>query len=374
MAYSDAVKNLKQALESYSSEEEKLTALYKSAIADAEKQHSASLGRIERQYSADRNAAYSDTLREERNLFNLLSQRGLGSSGEAAQAKLNSNVVLANRLGALERGKADSVLDLDLELSNTKTNLLKEEAAKKGELGEKKTKLASDIAKIELERENAEKELKAKYDYLEASKKASEKKEEAAAEQVVGYVPEVTASELAKQLIKSSAENEKYIVTDTDKYRIYKYLGDLKSLYDINEKYYNDLIFALEGYGYEAGNDHDNRIFVICTDANQYYNKRYNEYYDRDILFGMSDDSARYQAGKSARQELLKYIYDKCDTVKDFRICCLNVGIPSPEITAFLNSQDTDSKSDSAKGSATSKTAGKVGDKQHNNTSWSYRV
>ena len=383
MAYSDAIKKLKDALKGYSAEEEKLASLYKTAVEDAEKQHAASLERIEKQYSSDRNTAYSDTAREERNLFNRLSQRGLGSSGEAAQAKLNSNVVLANRLGALARSKNDSVLDLELGLSSTKTELLKEEAQKRGELGEKKNRLASDIAKIELDRETAANELKAKYDYLEASKNTSDKngtssgdKEEAPsdeAETVVGYVPEVSASELAKQLIKSAAYDERYITTETDRHRIDKYLLELKSIYNINEDYYNDLVFALEGYGYEAGDESDKRVSVITVDAEEYYNKRYNDYYDQFILFGMTDNSARLQADKTAKLRMLEYTYDRCKTVEEFRKCCLTVGIPPKEIGEFLESDYAKPKTNADKKEYTGRKPYKAGDVIHSNNSWDYR-
>lgn len=347
MAYSNAVNDLKKALNSYSAEEEKLTALYQSAIADAEKQHAASLERIEKQYASDRNTAYSDTVREERNLFNLLSQRGLGSSGEAAQAKLNSNVVLANRLGALEKSKADSALELDLGLSNTKTSLLKEEAAKKSELGERKNNLASEIAKLELDRETAANELKAKYDYLEASKKESEEKKEEENKETVGYVPEVSASELAKQLVKSATSDGKYIDTDNDVYRINKYLLELQSRYDINEDYYNDLVIALTAYGYESISESDKRYSVISVIANKYYNTWYDQYYNDNIDFGMDDRSARLQAEKGARLKMFRYAYERCKTIDEFRKCCLKIGVPSTEITEFLKRDDIEPKKQS---------------------------
>ncbi|MBO5768263.1 MAG: hypothetical protein J6R49_07000 [Clostridia bacterium] len=90
MAYYNAKQRLKELLGSYSAEEEKLGRIYKTALENAENSYKASLDAARAEAERKRSRAIGDNAQNEREYMELLATRGLGFSGEAAQAKLNS--------------------------------------------------------------------------------------------------------------------------------------------------------------------------------------------------------------------------------------------------------------------------------------------
>ena len=151
MAYSDITNSLKSLLEEFSAEEEKLSKLYQTALNNAEASHRNAVESLNAQYEDSRKQVYSDNLRDERNTNTLLAERGLGFSGEAAQAKLNSNIILANRLGALERENLTNAASLELEHAERMNTFSLEQAEKIGSLNDKRNQFRLDIASLEQE-------------------------------------------------------------------------------------------------------------------------------------------------------------------------------------------------------------------------------
>lgn len=384
MGYSDQIDILKKALDGYSEEENKLSALYKTAIENAEKAHMERKRQLEEQYYHDRNTAYADNAKAERNTFNTLAARGLGFSGEAAQAKLNSNISLANRLGALAREKLNAEAGYNLELADNISNLSIEESEKTADLMKHKNDLNASIAGMELERETGEAE-RAADEESENKKLAAEKEAlqlqiqadkdlqaaELAAErdmfdaelaakyyssgssggsgngsagnttaeeeeQSVGYTPEISAKELAKQLV-NSATGGNLIDGATHEYMVNKYLLQLRTNYDINPDYYDELIFMLKAYGYEEISEPEMRVQVISTEAEAYYSNMYDELYDQYVVSGLGEESARSKAISDSAEKRFDYIYNRCENLTEFRMCCLKLGISSREIQEYIN-------------------------------------
>ncbi len=174
MAYYDQINILKNALNGYSAEEEKINALYKTAKENAQKETQEAKKQLDRQYYRDRNEVYADNARDERNFNNALAERGLGFSGEAAQAKLNSNIILNNRLGQLIREKNEASNQYDIELGKTISSLSMEEAAKLNEMLQSKNNLNAQIAEMELKKETDDADRQAEKD-MQADKLAAEK-------------------------------------------------------------------------------------------------------------------------------------------------------------------------------------------------------
>lgn len=164
MAFSDTIEQLKNALNDYSPQEQELTNLYNTAISNAEKEAKAAKKEINQQYYYDRNQAYSDNTLGLRNTNQSLSARGLGFSGEAAQAQLNSNITLNARLGQLSRDKNKALRDKDFALEQTKSQLSMEKAAKLNEYIQHRNQLQAQIAQLELEKETADKDRQAEID------------------------------------------------------------------------------------------------------------------------------------------------------------------------------------------------------------------
>ena len=481
MAYTDQINSLKEALNSYSAEEEKLSALYKTAIENAEKAHQTAKAQLEAQYDIDRNAVYADNARSERNFNNLLAGRGLGFSGEAAQSKLNSNITLSNRLGELEREKNKGSLKLDNDLASNKIALSMEEAEKLKSILDSKNQLGADIAGMELDRENeanrlqfdreteanklawekeseanrlqAEKEalaqqiladkqtladklnaeqqalaekLKAEqaanYAKLQADKEAkaaelqAEKdmlaiklqaeKDMLAAELEAKYnsvvsgenssggskdkntgsnkntstdknntsgnqnsenmpfddpsddggsfIPNINAPSLAKQLVNTATSGNGYVSDDEHDHIINKYLIQLREGYDIDEEYYNELIFMLKAYGYEERTYPEMRVQVITYDAEAYYDDIYDEYFEDYVMNGIGESTAQKKARETAANAQIEYLYKKSNSNLEFKECCKQMGIGNAKAQEYIEAME-------AKFKVTSPSSGVVG-------------
>ncbi len=499
MAYIDQINSLKEALNSYSAEEEKLSALYKTAIENAEKAHQTAKAQLDAQYDIDRNTAYADSARSERNFNNLLAERGLGFSGEAAQGKLNSNMALSNRLGSLEREKNQGSLKLDADLASNKSTLSMDEAEKLKSILDSKTKLGAEIAGMELERETeanrlawekesqanqlkhdketeanrlawekesqanqlkhdkeieanklawekealaqniiaerealAEKlkaeqqsknaqikadkdmqalELQFKYSQLEADKNAKDlelkaekelqdaklkaewdmlqaeleaKYNDAENDSSSGsknnnstnkntstgknykdmpvddpsddggtYLPNITAPNLAKQLINTATSGNGYVSDDEHDYIINKYLIQLREGYNIDEDFYNELIFMLKAYGYEERTYPDMRVHVITYDTKAYYKQTYDEYLEALLMKGVDEFEAQKKAKEVAASGQIEYMYKKSNSNLEFIECCQKMGIGLSKAREYIQAME-------AKLDATSPSSGNV--------------
>ncbi len=208
MVYSDTINDLKSVLDSYSDEVEKLSSLYKTAIENAEKTHADSLESINKQFINDRKRVYSDNARDERNAFNLLAERGLGFSGEAAQTKLNSNILLSNRLGALDDSKAKAGIELERELADKKNGIMLEQAQKVGALNDKKNQLHFDIATLEQNIAQKEADRLWEQQQQEAARQWEQQQQEAARQWEQQQQEAALKAEYEMLLAKVQAEKE----------------------------------------------------------------------------------------------------------------------------------------------------------------------
>ncbi len=357
MAYSESIQKLKELLDGYSAESGKLQTLYKNAVENAEASRKASLEALEKQHYRDRNEAYADTAREERNTMNMLASRGLGFSGEAAQAKLNSNVLLSERLGALTREKANAQTELDLALNQQKQALALDAAERQSALDKNRADIASDIAKTELDYEQEQARLKAEKDMQKAELAAKYGNSTQNAgntnggnnvnvgigggnglNALNGFDPEASPKELAKLLV-TSATDDGYIRSDYDEYLINRYMLELYDNYTLPDGYMDELVFMLKAYGYPATPRAEMRIQVISREAKEYYEQSYNSRFDSAIISGKHELSASAFAGTEARNDALEYSYSRTENENEFRKCCENVGIPVSEVNAFIEAR-----------------------------------
>ncbi len=612
MAYNNTINNLKTALASYSEDEKKLNELYKNALSNLSNQHTNAKNEIETQYRADRNQAYSDTAREERNTLNTLAARGLGFSGETAQAKLNSGIILGNRFSELASKKNSNMKDIELQFADKKNELAFDQAAKISDYHDRRNKLNAEIAGMELqkeqddaklaqekylaesslaaemerhqnelsqrdkelqwEKENAssnrdaerakyEAELRAQMERLQAelsqrdkefqwekmndvSNRAAEKakyeaqikadmeklqaelamkqqelqwekenassnrdaektkyeaelraqmerlqaelsqrdkefqwekenavanrdadkakyeaqikadmeklqaelemknkeliqqqlensaersaekdkyqaqikadmeqlqaelemkqqelqwaKEKSASELAAkqeeyeaeirakkelellgwemkkqmldaelnakktqngnsssnnssgnssnknqstenkGYAPSITAKDLGKQLVSSASGGKTSLNGDKQMYYVNKYLLDLSENYDLNEDYLNDLLLVLKSYGYTSSSTDDMKVQVISYDAKEHYEKIYGEQYNKLIVQGADERTAKTSAKDVAIEKQLDYIYASAQDESEFKKCCQKLGIPQGNVDRYL--------------------------------------
>lgn len=348
MAYADTIEALKKALSGYSEEEDKMKALYDTARNNAVDEYDEAKRNLELTYADDRNRASSDVMREEKNYSQMLASRGLGSSGEASQAKLNSGVNLSSTLSALAKAKNESLGELSSELRSTKQKLDLDEAENRQTLLDNKLSTEVSLADTEAEKENAEKELAA----LTAAEKASSGSGSGSGSGDSGsgsgdsgdgedgknenYIPSISAKELAKQIVSSSTKGDLSVSDDAERYLVEQYLLDMQNSYDIDPGYWKDLIFCLRGYGYEDDPQITKEIRVITFAAKSYYETQYDKLYKIYLEAGKGADKARALSKSIARDLEMTYAYTHSGDLTEFRNCCTVLGFTKGEVARYL--------------------------------------
>lgn len=156
MAFYDTVESIKKALDGYSEEENRLKTVYEKAAADNANRLMQAKETLESDYRNERNLAYSDNARDERNVMAFLAERGLGFSGEAAQAKLNSKTNLNNRFSQLSAEKASRARELENDFANKNNTLSLEYLDKLSTMNNDKNKLSLDLASLVQRNEQSE--------------------------------------------------------------------------------------------------------------------------------------------------------------------------------------------------------------------------
>lgn len=350
MGYSDQILTIKNSLNRFETEEKKLSDLYKTAIENAKNANKNALKQLDKAYYDSRNEAYADSARNERNLNNQLAARGLGFSGEAAQAKLNANLSLSHRLSDIAKEKSEAVADYNLKLADTISRLSMEEGDKLRDLLNSKTDFNLKIADMELEKETADAdreadkqlndakikaekemasaELKAKYEHSDSHDSSSD----VSADGSKGYTPDLKAQDLAKQVTGGQ-----HISDDNGKYAVNKFLLGLKNNYKVDPEYYEQLVFMLTAYGYEPVTEPEMRMQVITHEARAYNSdKEFDRLYNLYVANGSTPVEAKMKTKDAIKKNQMDYVYKNTNNNTEFRICCIDLGIGSALYNQYL--------------------------------------
>lgn len=369
MAYSDTINQLREALNSYSEDEARIADLYQTALDNAHKEYHNAYKILEYNYGMERNQAYSDNARNDRSYNQLLASRGLGFSGEAAQSKLNSNILLTNRLTDIGLERRKSANELAKNYNDNLVKLKTEQADRLYELYNSKNKTEMDIAALELESENnkakldaekklqdaklkAEKEmfyaeLNAKYNATQggssssnsgssgnSSQKPSDKTEETGFSK---YIPNISTESLAKQLVSSATKGEEYGIKSYNAiYTLNKFLVNLYDNYKVDQDYFDELIFMLSVNGFDAPSYPEMRVQVISHEGQQNYNEVLESVYEKFLVSGMSEAGAEAAAKSSAMDKTMLYMYRESANLNEFYKCCKAMKFDDASVGEFL--------------------------------------
>jgi hypothetical protein len=251
------------------------------------------------------------------------------------------------------REKNYNALKLEQDLADRKNAISLENAEKQGDLFGKQNDLRTQIAKLELDKEQKEAELKAEndrfYSQLAAEKERFEKELAAKyssdsggsgndSQNKNGYIPEISEKELAKILITNAANGENYKNTKTQFYLVSRYLIDLQDNYNLDSDYYKNLVLILKSYGYTQFNDLTTRAKVVSYEAENYYDKQFDKFYDKYVTNGTRESDARSNARASALRATLDYIASKSRSETEFRRFCQEADIDDGSINDYLKS------------------------------------
>ena len=340
MAYVDTIQSFKDAISGYSAEEKRLTELYKSARQKNEEAKKQSLELLDSSYKSDRNDAYSDNARDERNTMRVLASRGLGFSGEAAQARLNSDLALSSRLGDLAAENAKQRLEIINQSDDIAQSLSLEEAEKLSDISRDKSKLLYDLTKTQAE-------LEAKYENsqdinINGSNGQDPSGGSGALEgEKVGdgyFNPEIKPKDLAKLAVLNATGGE-YIKTEDDAYRLNKYLLALYENHDLSKEYKEELVFMLKAYGYNELSDADLKLSVVTQDGRLLYDDVYIKNYKSFLDRGANPSAATVFARSKAVDDVMDMLYERSDSKEEFMKYCKALGFKDSTATTYASNR-----------------------------------
>ena len=151
-----------------------------------------------------------------------------------------------------------------------------------------------------------------------------------------GYVPDITPKDLAKQITGG-----KRIEDEKSRYAVDKFIFGLRTNYNINDEYYNQLILMLESYGYSKVTLPELRTRVVTYEAKEYNSdEQYDKYYNLYVTRGYTPYDAKRMAKHSIANNQMNYIYSNCNNNTEFRVCCINLGIEPSVYNEFLANKE----------------------------------
>lgn len=338
MGYSNTVDILKNALKNYSEQEIKLRSLYADAKNSAKEEYKDTRKLLDAEYRKERNRAYTDTLRNLKNTEAVLSKKGLGSSGEASLSKINSDMMLSNRLSELsdEKLRAETVLKKNFQEALFDSD--KEESKRISDLEAKRQKSISDIAEIERKKEESEKQAKPvssenKKPDGTGGKNETYNKEENESENA--FIPSISAKDLAKQLVSIETDGKMKFREGQIAYGITEFLSKLEQEYTVDKNYMDNLLFCLESYGYRKNEYRADRIKRITRDARGYYSREFSK--KRAALSPFyPPERAEAEAKECATAMTLAHVYAESFSDEEFRTCATVLGIPEFRVDNYL--------------------------------------
>ncbi len=325
--YDALIKETKDKLRSYSDATAVITKKYAEARAQYEAAKEKSAQILEKNYSRDRNAAAAQVKLDEKNTGEYLASRGLATSGESAQAKLNSNISLNNALSGLsaehESKLADMLSEKDEYLSRLGIDYAKEYA-------DAENKLLSQAAEV------AESKLK------HTSSKSGSASEIPAVSDSVGaaegdglFDPEMTPYQLASAIVRrfTGGNTVKYA---EDNLEISDYLKKLSERYSLTDDFRDQLVFALDALGYSALDDESNALTRLIYDAETEYTDAYSR--ASALAKKTIPDYEKRQAfiKKYAYFSKLDYIFTRCKNIDEFYEACSLMGMTEKDREAYI--------------------------------------
>ena len=356
-AYEEAIARAKAALESYSSVSEELARLYENAKQNARTAYEAQKEQTSAQAAEARRQADVNMQRTERNLDQRLASRGLSLSGENAQTRLDLLVAMRNQLAGIDSDEREQLASLDQALADRTHELDMAYAGSRADSAKQLASLNADLAAAEANKAAAEAASQA------AAKAASQAALQAAAKAPSGsqgsgsdsseakvkdllkgplqlgetfksmsknlmkkfqglpvdfdgkggkgtVVPEVSARNLAAQLVKAAGSSGK-ISGSRQQASLSSLLNALMDSVDLDRDYYDELMLNLRSLGYrpDYAQSAEEEALKLQGASRDVYDTMYRRYFNIYRNAGYLEGDAGRKAEKEARYRQIHYLY-----------------------------------------------------------------
>lgn len=341
----------KAALDGYSAEQKAIAALYEQAKQNAANAYDAKQKQLASQTVQSKNRAAIDTKRTERNLGQTLASRGLAFSGENAQTHLDLNLSLQNRLAEIDRDAQAQSQELESEKADALQELELAQAEARSDSAQKRAELQNELAHIASQKETQTQNSTEKQPETEDKQESTPQstlpnlkgkplgervklmleyaaKQQAQNKAETAYTPDISAHDLAKQLV-SSAGGKGYVSGYRQQDALAELLSALEEEHAFDSAYYNELLLNLRSMGYRSDYKEtaDREIEVLCEGSGAVYTDFYDRYYKMYQMIGHPPADSDQMAGELALFQQLVYLYERSESKERFELAVESLGM-----------------------------------------------
>lgn len=322
MNYSELVEQTKKELLKHSDTTAILTNMYNRAKQSYENAYQESAEALNKDYEAKRNAASAQQKLNDKNTDELLASRGLAFSGESAQAKINSNIALANTLSSLASDHAQGMTEIKKQKDESIANLDKE-------YDEKRIQAIKEINDDAIEM--AQDKIKYGEVTLEGASGSTDSEDGDGL-----FEPTMTAYQLANAIVKRYGTGGKVQKAEQN-LNINRYLNELTERYSFTDEYLDKLTFVLDALGYIGINDDGIHVATVVNGGNLEYEESYEQAQQTAKKLYYDYDDRNNYAKKRAYMDRLDYVYTRCNNMDQFYSACRLLDMSNREIDEYLN-------------------------------------
>lgn len=341
----------KAALDGYSAEQKAIAALYEQAKQNAANAYDAKQKQLASQTVQSKNRAAIDTKRTERNIGQTLASRGLAFSGENAQTHLDLNLSLQNRLAEIDRDAQAQSQELESEKADALQELELAQAEARSDSAQKRAELQNELAHIASQKEAQTQNSTEKQPETEDKQESAPQstlpnlkgkplgervrlmleyaaKQQAQNKAETAYTPDISAHDLAKQLV-SSAGGKGYVSGYRQQDALAELLSALEEEHAFDSAYYNELLLNLRSMGYRSDYKEttDREIEVLCEGSGAVYTDFYDRYYKMYQMIGHPPADSDQMAGELALFQQLVYLYERSESKERFELAVESLGM-----------------------------------------------
>lgn len=322
--YNTWLKEAKAALDSYSASRQEIASLYRQAKENAKAEYLAQKEQLEKETKRSMNQAATENMKLHRDIDRTLASRGLAFSGENAQTDVDMALNLRGRLAELEDQRTERASALDTGYADTAYQMDLAYAKENSEAAEKltdmKMAMASAVKNAQDTKEEAvpngetgaeipQPDLKGKSFSQKVKLLAQHAKEvQAAKDKASQFTPEISAKELAKQLV-SAVGKDGVIGSISQQEALEKALNRLTEANHLSEPYLQELMLNLSSLGYRPDYREDEAYGLEDLQKRSY--EAYDQYYDRYYhMYRSAGYDAKQSDGFAGKKALfMQFVY-----------------------------------------------------------------
>ncbi len=336
MDYSDYAEELQKRIKSFDQTKAELKKAYEQTLKANSDAYSDTLDMLRSAKHSEQNAAAANSALAKQSADVALTQRGLASSGEAAQSDIEHSLSLGKALSDIDKDYAERELAAEQTKSDADTEAAKE------------LKRGADELQAELDETNT---LLDEAQKADAEQKEALSREIAAAEEAVhdgkaveseeAYKPPVSAKQMASNILSASTASGT-VKTELDNAKTYMMLQEMQAEYGFDSDYVKDLTVALKSKGYRQTTKQEAEAQIAADYAESHLSDWAGKVYKQLSRSTASTQDNVESARKAALTMQKQYVYTHCTSIQAVKRAFKLLGFSDEDFVAYRAAAEKD--------------------------------